>query len=173
MRAVSSLQTSPHPSHLTRPHPHAVRCKVIIISDCRLVPYWRNLLASVGLEFGQTFLLQTHRLARKHLTDWATKTDYNCIEYISVYLLNSWCLVIKKSDWLTIHQHPKVAKKIIYSHMSSWSHFSNFQPLKRICKNLGVNFDDKRGIDSRVKVIKITCVQKLAHNRELWNLDWK
>ena len=38
------LLHSPHPSHLTRPHPHAVRPKVIIISDCRLVPYWRELL---------------------------------------------------------------------------------------------------------------------------------
>ena len=33
------IQTSPHPSHLTRLHPHAVRRKVIIINNCRLVPY--------------------------------------------------------------------------------------------------------------------------------------
>ena len=39
VQAVSSLQTSLHPSHLTRPHPHAVGCKVIIISNCRLVPH--------------------------------------------------------------------------------------------------------------------------------------
>ena len=33
-RAVSSLQTSPHRSYLTRPHPHDVRRKAIIISNC-------------------------------------------------------------------------------------------------------------------------------------------
>ena len=38
------LQASPHPSHLTQPHPHAVRCKVIVICNCQLVPYWRELL---------------------------------------------------------------------------------------------------------------------------------
>ena len=32
------------PSHLTRPHPHAVRRKVIITGNCRLFPYWRELL---------------------------------------------------------------------------------------------------------------------------------
>ena len=31
VQAVSSLRTFPHPFHLTRPHPHAVGCKVIII----------------------------------------------------------------------------------------------------------------------------------------------
>ena len=39
VQALSSLRTSPHPSHLAQPHPHAVKRKVIIISDCRLVPY--------------------------------------------------------------------------------------------------------------------------------------
>ena len=32
VRTVSSLQTFPHPSHLTRLHPQAVRCKFIIHS---------------------------------------------------------------------------------------------------------------------------------------------
>ena len=39
VQAVSYLRASPHPSHLTRPHPHAVMCKVIIISEFGLVPY--------------------------------------------------------------------------------------------------------------------------------------
>ena len=58
---VSSLQTSPRPSHLTRPHPHAVRHKVIIIINCRLVPYGIT-SESDGLKLGiQTSLFQTHR----------------------------------------------------------------------------------------------------------------
>ena len=44
-----------HP--LTWPHPHAVGRKVIIISNCWLVPYWRE---SAGLKLSRTFLLQTH-----------------------------------------------------------------------------------------------------------------
>ena len=56
--AVSSLRTSPHPSHLTRPHSHVVRRKVIIISNCWLVPYCCELLGSQlvsNSEFGPSF----------------------------------------------------------------------------------------------------------------------
>ena len=47
MRAVSSIN-SLNAHSLTRPHPHAVRRKVIIISNCRLVPYWREFLGVSG-----------------------------------------------------------------------------------------------------------------------------
>ena len=51
VRAVPSLRTSPHPSHLTRPHVHSVRRKVIIISNCRLIPYWWEFL---GVSWSRT-----------------------------------------------------------------------------------------------------------------------
>ena len=51
VRAVSSLRTFSTPIPLTRPHPHAVRRQVIIISNCRLVPYWREFL---GVSWSRT-----------------------------------------------------------------------------------------------------------------------
>ena len=56
-RVIFTNFLNAHP--LTRPHPHAVRHKVIIISNCRLVPFFE----SAGLKLGRTFLLRTHRLA--------------------------------------------------------------------------------------------------------------
>ena len=62
VRAATSSRTSPYPSHLTRPHPHAVWRKVIIISDCRLVPYWREFLGvswswtRLDLPFANTYV---------------------------------------------------------------------------------------------------------------------
>ena len=77
VQAVSSLQTSPHPSHLMRPHPRAVGRKVIIISNCRLVPHWREyFLESAGLEVGiRTFILQTHSWGELLPTELPGLTD--------------------------------------------------------------------------------------------------
>ena len=66
-----------HPSHLTRPHPHAVRRKVTIFSNCRLVPYWRELLGNQlvsNSEFGLSFCKHMSAWGER-LTDWATETD--------------------------------------------------------------------------------------------------
>ena len=50
-RVVFTNFLNAHP--LTRPHPHAVRRKVIIISNCRLVPYWREFLKIIIFCFCQ------------------------------------------------------------------------------------------------------------------------
>ena len=64
VRAVSSLLTSLHPSHLTRPHPRAVGRKVIIISNCRVSSLLKELLGVSWPRTRISDLLQTHRLAR-------------------------------------------------------------------------------------------------------------
>ena len=74
VRALSSLRTSLHPSHLIQPHQLLdVKSLLSVIVGYFLTE--GNYLG-VSLELGiQTFLLQTHRSARgERLTDLATKT---------------------------------------------------------------------------------------------------
>ena len=61
--------TNFHNAHpLTRPHPRAVRRKVIIISNCRLVPYWREFLGVSGSRTRSDLpFANTYRLARRAL----------------------------------------------------------------------------------------------------------
>ena len=64
-----------HVNHVGNTSKFSVR---VIISNCRLVPYWREL--QVTWSWIRTFLLRTHQSARsERFTDWTTKTDQRCI----------------------------------------------------------------------------------------------
>ena len=88
VRAMSSSRTPPHPSHLTQSHPHAVRCKVIIIISCRLVPYWREFLGvswswtrNSNLPFVNTWV------SPKLTLNWLSYQDQRVFKHIKRFLL--------------------------------------------------------------------------------------
>ena len=82
---------------LTRPHPHAVRRKVIIISNCRLVPHWREFLG-VSWSWIRSDLSckRAHRLARRAL---------NQLSYQDRQLYTTQLLTTRASYYVELKYH--------------------------------------------------------------------